>query len=120
MLNPLRLLPNPLPTRSQEVPAFLQSLTSASGQRALAAPALLADAQKRQVASSQLVLPLEDMEAAFWGAGKGPGGDMRAALEVARAPEAFAGQPRVRRDERGVHVWQCRRMRGAADTQLLC
>lgn len=89
----------------QEVPAFLQSLTSASGQRALAAPAMLADAQKRHVASSQLVLPLEDMEAAFWGADKGPGGDMRAALEATRAPEAFAGQPRALVQPEDVAPW---------------
>ncbi len=88
--------------RSQEVPAFLQNLTSASGQRSLAAPALLAEAQKRQAASTQLVMSLEEMDAAFWGADKGPGADMRAALEAARAPEAYADLPRVRTGAWGV------------------
>lgn len=77
----------------KEVPAFLQDLTSSRGQRELAGAAL---AQRRTSAGAgELLMPLEEMDTAFWGAAAGPGADVRAALEAALAPATYADVPKA-------------------------
>lgn len=46
-------------------------------------------------AGTALLMPLEEFEAAFWGAKQGPGADMQQALGAARTPEAYADVPKV-------------------------
>lgn len=89
----------------KEVPSFLQDLTTASGQRVLTTKGALAAGGGAGTGSSggasrggasTLVMSLEQMEAAFWSPGEGPGAAMRQALEAGHAPEVYANVPRVR------------------------
>ncbi|KAL4448626.1 hypothetical protein ABPG75_005845 [Micractinium tetrahymenae] len=76
----------------KDMPSFLQDVTSAMGQRALAGPALLA---RKPQPGSPLLLPLEEVEAAFWGAASGPGAAMRAAVEAPHTPGQYADVPKT-------------------------
>ncbi|PSC75525.1 pleiotropic drug resistance 5-like isoform A [Micractinium conductrix] len=86
-----------------EAPAFLQYVTSASGQRQVANAALaprLAGAR-----STQLLVQLAEIEAAYWGAAEGAGAEMRAAIQAAAAPEAHADLPKALVQESDVAPW---------------
>lgn len=78
----------------KEVPAFLQDVTSTRGQRELAGAALAT--RRASAGAGALLLPLEEMDAAFWGAARGPGAEARAAIEAALAPETYAKVPKAR------------------------
>ena len=106
----------------KEVPAFVQEVTSAVGQRELAEPALRARCQPKVRAwwgrccshyagscadtglrpvgwlrvQAGLLVSLAEVEAAFWGAEHGPGADMRQLVADAPGPEGFADLPPVR------------------------
>lgn len=81
---------------------WLQDVTTAGGQRALASPDLLARAQGGQ---APLLLPLEEVSAAFWGAEQGPGADMRRALADGRSPDVYKDLPKVLVTEADVAPW---------------
>ena len=78
---------------SKEVPAFLQEVTSTSGQRGLAQPQLLA--RKQAAGGRVLLVPMAEMAAAFWGAAEGPGASMRAQVEADHSPARYKDVPRV-------------------------
>ena len=42
-----------------------------------------------------LLMPLEELEASFWGAKQGPGADMQQALAAAHSPQAYTDVPKV-------------------------
>jgi hypothetical protein len=46
-------------------------------------------------AGSMLLMPLEELEASFWGAKQGPGADMQQALAAAHSPQAYTDVPKV-------------------------
>lgn len=86
----------------KEVPAFLQDVTHAPGQRSVAQPALLAAGAG---SGRSMLVPLEEIEQKFWGQDSGPGADMKGALATAMDKAAFADVPKARQPVLARGAW---------------